>query len=417
MVLACATSELSEEGALALDELLRVSLSWQELVELADWHRLSPVLFKHLRRWEFRSRVPADVMRELEAAYYTTATRNAHALQELARVLEVLSAQAIPTILLKGSALLGTVYEDSALRSMSDVDLLLHQEDLERADRALKEQGFRPVYEPRSLQAAPRPFRHDPPLFNPQGTVSFELHRDIVSPPLRYDLEGFWARATPTTVEGMPCSRPAPEHLLAHLCLHFFMDRHALRPAALKELWDLAEVMRCYRSSFDWDLFLAEAVRNDVAGAFYCALASTRELLGAGPPDPVLEALTPPDALVTDLRSFLAQRVLGTAPWPLRSIVPAGQPYTPVVIFGQVVRRIFPSSDFLERRYGHRTRWRLLRYLWHITGLVGRWGRRWRDFGLRPRGIGRDWQTDRWLHSLYGTGAGGPKEGPARSPH
>ncbi|MDP8959714.1 MAG: nucleotidyltransferase family protein, partial [Actinomycetota bacterium] len=399
LLLHCATLQPAPSQQVLAD-LLDEALQWPRLVGLAAWHRLSPLVFEQLRRPELVSEVPPDAMEELSAAYYTTAARNAHALQELADVLLALAAEGIAFMPLKGAALLGSVYANPALRPMSDLDILVEEGAIGRAERLLEGMGYRPIHGERMQEAMRRSFRHYPPLRNRQGTLSVELHRDIVDPPLHYRLEGFWERARPATVAGVSTRAPAPEDLLVHLCLHFFMDRHSFRPGALKELVDISETIRHYRGSFDWELLLQEVGSSGVSGPTSCALLSAAELLGTPLPSSILQA-----SLVkwgtSELHSFIGHRVLGTGPWPLRNLVPAEERYTPLAVGRNVLRRLFPTRAFLARKYADRYRWTAAWYGLHLRDTARRWGKRWAQLSLRPQELRRDWRVDRWLHSLH----------------
>ncbi len=48
----------------------------------------------------------------------------------------------IKTIVLKGAMLAETVYPNIALRSMGDIDLLIHKDDLDRAAKRILELGY-----------------------------------------------------------------------------------------------------------------------------------------------------------------------------------------------------------------------------------------------------------------------------------
>src|SRR5205085_9831722 len=80
-------------------------IRWEKLVTAADWQRLGPLLWEHLRDPSSDLEVPPialDVLREL--ARRSTA-RSLSLSFELDRVLTLLEAEGVPVLLLKGSAL------------------------------------------------------------------------------------------------------------------------------------------------------------------------------------------------------------------------------------------------------------------------------------------------------------------------
>src|SRR5262245_30090649 len=95
---------------------------WDRTLDIAAWHRLSPILFRHLRS---NDDVPRAVLETLERAYLENAARNAFLRDALERALQALAAADVPAMLLKGAALVETVYSDPAEREMLDLDILV----------------------------------------------------------------------------------------------------------------------------------------------------------------------------------------------------------------------------------------------------------------------------------------------------
>jgi hypothetical protein len=87
--------------------------SWDRVVRLAEWHRLSPLLYRHLSD---RRAAPAHVVDALEQRYFSNAARNLFIGAALSRVLEALAGAGVPAMPLKGAALVNAVYPDPGLR-------------------------------------------------------------------------------------------------------------------------------------------------------------------------------------------------------------------------------------------------------------------------------------------------------------
>ena len=78
----------------------------------------------------------------LEAQYFATAIRNALLATELASLLRGLRSIGTPAVVLKGAALVGTVYRNAALRPMRDIDLLVRPDDLPAVETLFEESGY-----------------------------------------------------------------------------------------------------------------------------------------------------------------------------------------------------------------------------------------------------------------------------------
>ncbi|HEV2846248.1 MAG TPA: nucleotidyltransferase family protein [Thermoanaerobaculia bacterium] len=111
------------------------STEWEDLLQQAERHQVTPLLHRSLQGAERRATVPAAVQERLEISYFQTAARSARIYAQLREMLEALGKEQIPVIVLKGAYLAEIAYADVTLRPMRDVDLLARQADLARAVR------------------------------------------------------------------------------------------------------------------------------------------------------------------------------------------------------------------------------------------------------------------------------------------
>jgi hypothetical protein len=132
--------------------------------------------------------------------------RNLYLFQQLKEI----ALYRIPIILLKGIALIEAVPEYSAERSMEDIDLLVHTEDMLHLRRMLGRDGYLPV-----------PF--DPgALYHPDKTGSVDIvdHLWYLN---KDEQKMLWDSAQPTTIAPHVYRLSADEmylHILAHGAIH-----------------------------------------------------------------------------------------------------------------------------------------------------------------------------------------------------
>jgi hypothetical protein len=347
-------------------------------------------------------------MQEMEGIYYDNIARNLRFRTELGQVLRLLSTEGIAAIVLKGSALLEPVNRDFGLRPMGDLDILVDDANLARADDLVRGLGYSPDANEEIQQKTRDQHRHFPALFSPDGIVTVEIHRHIVrsDSPLHFDLSGLWDRARETAIAGTPAFGLAPEDLITHLCIHFFLDRRYSSRVALGQLCDISEAIQQYQSVLDWELFCREAQKRNHSGPLHSALFATRALLGTSPPDFVLRSLEPP-AFNPDMAAlFHKNRVLDTTPWLAHEILDPRSGYTPKNWIKSSFRRILPNMVDLASKYGKsNSRWPVLLYVRRTLQVAWLSGRSL----LHPRRMRQDLQLDRWLHSLYETEGSGKK--------
>jgi len=86
---------------------------------------------------------PPEIVAALREDYRSSALQSLVREASLFTLLGEFETVELPVILLKGSYLARHVYRDPALRPMDDVDILIHEEDLEQARSVLSNIGYR----------------------------------------------------------------------------------------------------------------------------------------------------------------------------------------------------------------------------------------------------------------------------------
>ena len=272
---------------------------WGRTLQIADWHRLSPALFCYLQP---RQDAPAAVLSALERVYLANAARSMFMMSSLRRVVEALIAADIPVLLLKGAALVETVYPDPAQREMLDLDILVPASSLDAASVALTPLGYRA--RPAAGQDAdatmtmrlPLDQHHGPALIGNEQLLAVELHRHILiaGEGRQFDIDELWQRAR-ASASGDHLL-PSPEDLLLHVCLHFtrnrlggsYRRRHT--GGALGQICDIARIIEY--DTVDWPSLIATARGYRLDARIFLGLFAARAL-GVSIPEEALAELQP----------------------------------------------------------------------------------------------------------------------------
>lgn len=401
LLLVCARQRLGPADSSELELLLQQPLQWGQVVARAQRHRLEGLLFSHLSRPCYSPRLPGPVLEQLRGLHYLDTARHLYVTGEMGRVFEALRARDIPVMLLKGAALVNTVYADPGLRPMADVDLLVPEVRAQEAQAAVCALGYRPWGSPEDQEDAEKRHSHLPVLVGVGKPVVVEVHRHIVrlDSPLHFNIKGFWRRARQATVAGVRVQVPGTEDLLLHLCLNFFLHRRFRSSAALGELCDIAETLRYCSDSIAWPGLVQGARECGLAGTTASALFLAQQLLDAPVPTQVLEQLWPQGFSHREVRRFVLRRVFGTLPWVAKELVSPGRPYTITAALGAIPRRVLPGRRYMVSRYGPSARGKAL-YLSYLARLGQALALLLR-FVRRPGALREDILIDRWMHSLY----------------
>jgi hypothetical protein len=314
--------------------LLLASLRWAsgrgpDLAPLAREVRRWPALLADAGSWgiaealafavaagRVEAALPPRVRDRLRAAHEAGAASNAALLAEAVRLQGVLAEAGIPSVALKGTALVAAHYPLPAARHVGDLDLLVPRAQLEVAAAALAP-GSRPSHVHLDHEGRDSRFpAHLPAIETPAG-VCVELH--FAAPG---DASGALAArilASPRVVDvqGGKLTIPWPADCAAVACLHALAG-HAGSPVHLPRLVADLEALDA-TSPLDWAAVQAAA---GVEGA--AAIEAARGLLGASRAGRVAAVFPSPlGVLARDLALPLLRSALSSPRAAVRTFVPS----------------------------------------------------------------------------------------------
>jgi hypothetical protein len=350
-------SQWDEASASWIESVFRTDLEfdWDKLLETARQARISPLLHLvlHNREW-----VPDPVRRSLRLDLMNVARQNLIALDRLAVVLQAFNDAEIPHILLKGTALVVTLYKNEGLRPMCDVDVLLHHEDVPRACEILRQLG----YNDQNYNLEERPgvnlSYENELIFIPDDADStpIEVHWGFFNA-LHYartiQQDWLWETALPAQANTIPSLVLGPEASLLHLCGHLLLHHSgALNNSDLLWLHDIALLLVRCQADIKWDILLSHAVNWNLITPLQIILPKMvrdwkapvpenvmRQLSGFKPTaneKRVVRWLTSTDKQHTGWNVWMNARALPTFPQRVKYIM----------------TQLFPSVHYMRERYG-----------------------------------------------------------------
>jgi Uncharacterised nucleotidyltransferase len=290
------------------DTTCYASCNWQDLLALAKHHGLLPIVYRPLR--DQPAGVPDEWRHRLKMQHFANAFRNQLVQADVDEIAAALNTERIAVIVMKGAALSRTLYDHPGLRLLTDIDLLVDEGDVGRANARLQQIRFEPIADRDADGRGPLCHMHFIYRRQPPRSLPVELHWRLCEPyqPYFFDLNAVRAGARP--LPGLPpnVSTMAPEHELAHLCVH--LDRHAVAYRSLLSrndwfellllpqghgrllwLYDIALYLQRRADLIDWDRFVDTARRWAIDTRVHATLELSRRCLGVGPPAEVLRAL------------------------------------------------------------------------------------------------------------------------------
>ena len=281
---------------------------WEQVLELARRHGLSPFLYHALR--PHRDRLPAEADQALRALYYQAVARSLFRGRQLREVLDALGDAGVPVVLLKGAAVARSVYPDPALRTMSDLDLWIPREQLEVARSALQSLGYTVHSKQNRPLALQDVYLGETQMVSADPTRGLvELHWNVfpgewLRCAARIDETPLWERSLP--LEEIAARRLAAEDMVLNTCLHLVIN-HQLGVGSIRSLLDLHLIQA--RFPLNWDAIARRARAWQVKTALWLALDLWIRLFGPQADVP-LAALQPSPLRRAVLRRMASPRLL-----------------------------------------------------------------------------------------------------------
>lgn len=302
-----ARQQLLLTAALEDGEAARAAwLAWQAGGDFAAAdrcsRRLQPLLYKNL----LRQGVAPEMLIPLRDHYFSTLYRNKAHLRRLRLLLAWFAREDIPTLVLKGAALIFQVYGDPGLRPMADLDILVPHPHAARASALLVEAGWTALPLPARVRAEPQSVTAVE--WHGADGGQLDLHFSPFAESLGWDaISVLWAASVPCDASGIGtrtlCGADQLLHLLAHGA--------EVRPAPAIR-W-VADAMGLLRSdiAIDWERFAAMAARLRLQLVASRLLAYLIAHHGADVPARVCRALNGPHPMLERLEYRARRGTLG----------------------------------------------------------------------------------------------------------
>lgn len=118
------------------------TVDWSAVLAEAQRHKVTALLYPAIRSMDD---VPEAIFNKVCGTAIAVATASEAMLKEQRRILDLLEARQIPCAVLKGTSV-AHLYPHPELRTIGDIDILVDEENLDEACKALQADGFAPSY-------------------------------------------------------------------------------------------------------------------------------------------------------------------------------------------------------------------------------------------------------------------------------
>jgi len=312
LLVLCARTRMQPPIAQKIHELAAGPIDWEYLLAAAAENSVTPLLGRHLLG--VAGGVASGHLERLKELTRANAMRSLVLTAELIKIIELFRAEHIQAFPYKGPVLAAQAYGDISLREFEDLDIILRQRDIAKANEIVTSLGYQPRF-PWVLSAgAAESFVPGEYNYRDQTRrLSVELHTELTLRhfPVRPDLDDLARRLAPVLLSGHEVWTFGAEDMLSFLCVH-----------GSKDFWeriswvaDVAEFVQA-QSRLDWDLVFRRAESLRAQRMLHLGLALAAGLLDAPLPDEVISRVRR-DRVAADLASKIQHRLLSRSPLPL----------------------------------------------------------------------------------------------------
>src|SRR5580700_419860 len=309
----CARTRIDPASTEKIAALLNANLDWDYVFDQAEENSVTPLLGRQLQALPARA-VPPPVLERLKDACRANTIRCLFLTAELTKIFDLLRSRGIQAIAYKVPALAMQAYGDMTLRQFEDLDIIVRQSDLPKANEVMLGLGYRPRFDwlvssgvPSSLVPGEYNYRDE------KRRIMVELHTELT---LRHfpevpDLQGFSKRRTFVKLNEREIPTFSVEDALIVLSLH-----------GAKDFWerfswiaDISELIQRY-PSLDWGVTIDRANALRAERMFHVALLLAMNLMETPLPDEILLRLKA-DRTANDVESEILSRLMSRNYIPL----------------------------------------------------------------------------------------------------
>lgn len=267
--------------------LLDAELSWDDVLEIGGKHGVLPLLARSIEAVP-EHHVPEEHIDRLEDRTTSVAVRNLRYTDELHAIFDAFESDEIRAIPFKGPVLASFSYGDLSMREFSDLDVLVHRDDVPAAVDLLEERGYEWTCDAPRLDDSPllgdrvtMPLVCEYELVCDDHTVEIRWRVGQSDRPFGIGFETMWERHDFVPVAGVDLPALDPEDRILMLAYHGTKHRWHL----LKWISDFAVSVE--RMTLDWSQLVRRARTHGIERKLLVGIALSTTLLGIRVPDHV----------------------------------------------------------------------------------------------------------------------------------
>jgi hypothetical protein len=256
-----------------------------QLRELVKRNGLGPALY---RLPDVDTAGWAEARAEWRKLYLAQVIRNVVALEQLQEIAVAFAQFGVEFLVLKGAAALLLVYDDVGCRHLVDIDLLIPENRVREAHKAMEMLGYQRVCISRSAEDdwLNMQVSHLDP-YKKAGRLLVEIHVHPMQgrPYSEHAIGAMWQQAVRAELGGVCVRCLSPIHFLLYTASHYLRHLRWEGLSSLKALVDVALLVQKQRGAIDWRAFWRTARQWDLERDVALVVTTLNEHLATAIPD------------------------------------------------------------------------------------------------------------------------------------
>lgn len=195
------------------------NMDWDYFLKLAMHHRIYPLMYLKLKEVA-PELTPSHVLQALRSEYQKNTFQMLYLSGEMERVSKLLMENQIRSLFLKGPAIAYDLYGDISLRTSKDLDILIPEADLAKAEKLLLQEGYEKEEVPTVLNEI-KWRHHHIAYFHPKKKIQIEIHWRLHPRPMKEPtFDELWKRKRTSSLTKHPILFLGKEDLFLYLVAH-----------------------------------------------------------------------------------------------------------------------------------------------------------------------------------------------------
>lgn len=221
-------------------------IDWNAIIELSKIHKIEGLVYSAISN-KLKKTIPEDVLNLWKRDVFFSGITQQHHINEIENILAEFNNEKIEVLVLKG-IVIRDLYPSPTLRTMSDGDIVVKEEDLEQSINIILKRGYR------EIEQSPSHY-----VYYKKGSLPIELHWNLADEHFFKEItkfeEDMWRNVVTVKIGDSLAKEMSLEDLAIFQCIH--MAKHIVyRGFGIRHLVDFTLLVNKKGHEINWISFI-----------------------------------------------------------------------------------------------------------------------------------------------------------------